>query len=95
MSFVGKRELLDLPAWGIKEIRAFFGYGKNKAMAIRDRAVKEFEGAVPYSNSMATRDSVLRLFGSTCEKEQAAARSTAGLYGVNIAAHEQKCPKEE
>lgn len=95
MSFVEKQNLLAIPAWGIKEIRAYIGCGKNKAMDIRDRAIKEFDGAVPFSGSMATRDSVLRLFGSTCEREQAAARSSAGLYGVNIAAHEQKCPNEE
>lgn len=60
-----------MPAWTYHEIKEYFSNIKSKTTAIRikQRAIKEMNGAVPYGTEYVKTDSVLALYGTTREKE--------------------------
>ena len=66
-----KEELLTMSAWTYHEIMEYFPFIKSKTTAIRikQRAIKEFQGSVPYGTQLVKSDSVLALYGTTREKE--------------------------
>lgn len=63
--------LLNKPAWTYKDIMEFDHNIKSAATAIKlkKRAVKDFNGSVPYGTQYVKSDSVLALYGSSREKE--------------------------
>ena len=67
-----KSELLETPAWTYKEIMDYFGVkSKTTAIRIKNRAINEKDGAVPYGTKYVKADSVLALFGTSREAEKA------------------------
>lgn len=63
------KNLLLQPAWSYAEIMKYRDCSKPTAIRIKDRAIKEFKGGVPYGSHLAKTDSVLALFGTTIENE--------------------------
>jgi len=65
-----KEELLRLPAWTYREVMEYLGVkSKTTAIRIKQRAICEQAGSVPFGAKYATTDSVLALFGTTREAE--------------------------
>lgn len=66
-----KKEILEIPCWSYKEIMSYYTHIKSKSTAIRmkNEAIKKFNGSVPYGNHLASRDSVLKMLGTTVERE--------------------------
>ena len=66
-----KMELLSKSAWDYRDIMEYFPTIKSAptAIAIKDRAIKEFDGGVKYGSKYATVESVLNLFGTNRDYE--------------------------
>lgn len=66
-----KEELLNMAVWTYHEIMEYFPQIKSKTTAIRvkQRAIREMNGAIPYSAKYVKTDSVLALYGTSREKE--------------------------
>lgn len=62
-------KLLTMGCWSLKEIMFYFSVSKTKAFSIKERAIKECKGSVPYGSQYATVQSVLKLMGSSRENE--------------------------
>lgn len=61
--------LLSKTNWNYKDIQNFFGYGANKALAIKEAARKANGGYPTFDRSLATVDSVFALCGVTVGEE--------------------------
>ena len=67
-----KEEILRLPAWTYREIMDYLGVkSKTTAIRIKQRAIDEKGGAVPFGAKYVTANSVLALYGTTREAELA------------------------
>lgn len=66
-----REELLTMSAWTYHEIMDYFPQIKSKTTAIRikQRAINEMNGSIPYGTQYVKSDSVLALYGSSREKE--------------------------
>lgn len=65
-------ELLRMPAWTYREIMDYLDVkSKTTAIRIKQRAIDEKDGAVPFGTKYAKADSVLALFGTSREAELA------------------------
>ena len=56
-----KIELLSKPTWSVQEIMNWCEVSRSTAYKIKDRAVKEFDGAIKYGTERVKTDSVLAL----------------------------------
>lgn len=65
------KDLLSMSVWTYREIMKYNTKIRSKttAIKIKNMAVKEFDGAVPYGSKYVKTDSVLNCFGTTREKE--------------------------
>ncbi len=63
--------LLKKPAWTYKDIMEFDNNIKSSATAIKikNRAIKEFNGSVPFGTQYVKADSVLAIYGANRETE--------------------------
>lgn len=64
-----KLDLLLKPSWDYKDIKAYLGVSTSQANKIKNRAIKECDGAVLYGSNLVKTDSVLQLYGTTRDKE--------------------------
>lgn len=66
-----KEELLSMSAWTYHEIMDYFPNIKSKTTAIRvkQRAINEMNGSIPYGTQYVKSDSVLALYGTSRENE--------------------------
>lgn len=82
-----KMELLTKSAWNYKDIINYFSTVNSAptAIAIKNRAIKEFDGAVKYGSEYASVESVLNLFGTNREYEINAMRKLLNNSEVIIA----------
>ena len=55
-----KQELLNKKYWHLNDICIFFECGRNKATAIRQKALREFDGFEPLFPQRVKTDSVLK-----------------------------------
>lgn len=55
-----QKELLTKAYWNIADICVFFDVGRNKATAIRQKAIKKFDGFNPVLPQKVKRDAVLK-----------------------------------
>jgi len=63
-------ELLRMPAWTYREIMEYLDVrSKTTAIRIKQRAIDEKDGAVPFGTKYVKSDSVLALFGTNRERE--------------------------
>jgi len=69
-----KLDLLLKNAWTYKDIKEYFNVGTTKAINIKNRAIKEFDGVIPFSTQYVKCESVMILFGTTRESELKAIR---------------------
>ena len=69
---MGKIELLQMPTWTYREIMLYVGVkSKTTAIRIKDRAIKENGGGVPFGSKYVKTDSVLALYGTSRKQELA------------------------
>lgn len=65
-----KLEILTTPAWSLKQLMSYLGIkSRTTASRIKERAIKEYNGSVPYGNQYVKRDAILEMYGTTYEKE--------------------------
>ena len=62
-------DLVLKPSWTCEDIMNALDCSRSEAFKIKERAIKEHNGIVPYSRAYVTSDSVLALFGTSREKE--------------------------
>lgn len=65
---MSKKELLLKPSWSYKDIAEYFGYSNATSINIKKKAYAN-GGAIKYSTTLVTTESVLALFGTTRETE--------------------------
>ena len=69
---MNRAELLSMPTWTYREIMLFTGVkSKTTAIRIKDRAISENGGAVPFGSKYVKTDSVLALYGTSRKQELA------------------------
>ena len=65
-----KQDLILMPCWTYREIMEYFGIkSKTTAIKVKNRAIKEQFGSVPYGSQFVKTDSVLALYGTSRLKE--------------------------
>lgn len=64
-----KLELLTQPNWDYHCIREYVGCGTTKAIEIKNAAINQFDGSIRYLNQMVKVDSVMKVLGTTRERE--------------------------
>ena len=65
-----KEDLILMPCWTYREIMEYFGIkSKTTAIKIKNRAIKDQFGSVPYGSQFVKTDSVLALYGTSRERE--------------------------
>lgn len=69
---MSKADLLNMPAWTYREIMLYTGVkSKTTAIRIKDRAIRENGGSVPFGTKYVKTDSVLALYGTSRKQELA------------------------
>lgn len=66
---MNKKELLLKPVWDYKDIMYYFDVKHSCAYEIKQRAIKEFDGAVKFGATYVKTDSVLALYGTNRKQE--------------------------
>lgn len=63
--------LLSKSAWSYRDIMDYYPHIKSAPTAIKlkNRAIKTYDGSVPYGSEFATSESILKLFGTDRQKE--------------------------
>lgn len=65
-----KLELLTYPAWSTSQLMMYLGIkSRTTATKVKSRAIKEFDGSVPYGSQYVKRDAVLKMFGTDVVNE--------------------------
>jgi len=66
-----KYQMLTCVSWTYKEIMSYFPHIKSKttAIKIKNRAIQECDGKVKFGDNLVLADSVLKLMGTSREKE--------------------------
>jgi hypothetical protein len=66
---MNEKELLLKPVWDYKDIMNYFNVKHTTAYTIKERAIKEFDGAVKIGSQYVKTDSVLSLYGTNRKEE--------------------------
>lgn len=69
MTLEKRMELLAKNQWDYHDIMLYADVGATKAIAIKNKAIREHGGGVKYMSHRVTVDSVLECLGTTREKE--------------------------
>ena len=70
MNYETRLDLLATPVWSIKNIKDYLGVkSATTAIKLKKRAISEFNGSVPYGSQFVSRDSFLKMLGTTLENE--------------------------
>ena len=64
-----KKELLLKPVWDYKDIMNYFGVKHSQAYRLKERAIKEHNGAVKIGSQYVKTDSLLALYGTSRKEE--------------------------
>lgn len=64
-----KLDLLTQPHWDYHCISKYVGCGSTKAIEIKNSALRDYDGAIRYLNQCVKVDSVMKVLGTTRERE--------------------------
>ena len=66
---MNKKELLLKPVWDYKDIMSYLNVKHSQAYRLKERAIKENDGAVKIGSQYVKTDSVLALYGTSRKEE--------------------------
>ena len=84
MSNERKMELLTQPQWDYHCISEYVGCGSTKAIEIKNAAIKNHDGAIRYLNNCVKVDSVMKVLGTTREREIELLKKVIGKEEENV-----------
>jgi len=61
--------LLSKSAWSYRDIMQYFKVSAPTATNLKNRAIETYDGTVPYGSNFATTESILKLFGTSRQRE--------------------------
>ena len=66
-----KLELLTYPAWSTSQLMAYLGIkSRTTASKVKSKAIKDYNGYVPYGSQYVKRDAILEMLGTDVEHEK-------------------------
>ena len=64
-----KKKLLLVSYWTTKDIMLYYGVERTTAWRIKEKAIKHFNGSIPYGDIYVSTEAVLNVMGTNRKKE--------------------------